>query len=73
MGAKVSTTIAFLRKLQHILPIQALITIYKSFICLYLDYEDIFYNKAFNESFHQNIESIQYIACLAIAGAMRGS
>ena len=73
MGAKVSRTIALLRKLQHVLPRQALITIYKSFICPYLDYGDILYDKAFNESFHQKIESIQYNACLAITGAIRSS
>ena len=73
MGAKVSRTIALLRKLQHILPRHALITIFKSFICPYLDYRDILYDKVFNASFHQKIESIQYNACLAIIGAMRGS
>ena len=73
MGAKVSRTIALLRKLQHVLPRQALITIYKSFIRPYLDYGDILYDKAFNESFHQKIESIQYNASLEITGAIRGS
>ena len=71
MGAKVSRTIALLRKFQHILPRHALITIYKSFIRPYLDYGDILYDKAFNVSFHQKIESIQYSACLT--GAIRGS
>ena len=70
MGAKVSRTIALLRKLQHVLPRQALITIYKSFIRPYLDYGNILYDKLFNESFHQKIESIQYNACLAITGAL---
>ena len=73
MGAKVSRTIALLRKLQHVLPRQALITIYKSFICPYLDYGDILYDKVFNESFYQKIESIQCNACLAITGAIRGN
>ena len=73
MGAKVSRTIALLRKLQHVLLRQTLITIYKSFVRPYLDYGDILYDKVFNESFHQKIESIQYNACLAIAGAIRGS
>ena len=73
MRAKVSRTIALLRKLQHVLPRHALITIYKSFIRPYLDYGDILYDKAFNESFHQKIESIQYNACLAITGAVRCS
>ena len=58
MRANVSRTIALLRKLQHVLPRYALITIYKSFIRPYLDYGDILYDKAFNESFHQKIEPI---------------
>ena len=58
MGAKLSRTIALLRKLQHVLPRHPLITIYKSFIRPYLDCGDILYDKAFNESFHQKIESI---------------
>ena len=73
MGAKVSRTMTLLRKLQHVLPRQALITIYKSFIRPYLDYGDILYDKAFNESFHQKIESIQYNAFLAITGTIKGS
>ena len=73
MGPKVSRTIALLRKLQHVLRRQALITIYKSSIRPYLDYGDILYDKAFNESFHQKIEYIQYNASLAITGAIRGS
>ena len=71
MGAKVSRTIALLRKLQLILPRHALITIYKPFIRPYLNYGDILYDKAFNASFHQKIESIQYNACPAITGAIR--
>ena len=62
-----------MRKLQHVLPRQALITIHKSFIRPYLDYGDILYDKALNESFHQKIESIQYNACLAITGTTKGS
>ena len=73
IGAKASRTIALLRKLQHILPRQALIILYKSFIRVYLDYGDILYEKMFNESFHQKIESIQYNACLATTSAIRGS
>ena len=73
MGAKVSRTIALLRKFQLVLPRQTLITIYKSFIRPYLDYGYILYDKALNESFHQKIESIQYNACLAITGTIRGS
>ena len=73
MGAKVSRNIALLHKLQHVLRKQAVTTIYKSFIRPYLDYGDILYDKAFHESFHQKKKSIQYNACLAITGAIRGS
>ena len=31
------------------------------------------YDQAFNESFHQRIESIQYNAAIAITGAIRGT
>ena len=59
-------------KLQNTLPRTLLVTIYKSFISFHLDYGDIIYDRAYNTSFHQNIESIQYNASLAIAGAVRG-
>ena len=36
-------------------------------------YGDIIYEKAYNLSFHQKIESVQYSACLAITGAIRGT
>ena len=71
--SKVNKTIGLLRKLQNILPRQSLITIYKSFIRPHLDYGDIIYDRAYNSSFHQNIESIQYNAALAITGAIRGT
>ena len=61
------------RKLQNVLPRTALLTIYKSFIRPHLDYGDIIYDKAFNESFHAKLESLQYNATLAITGAIRGS
>ena len=73
MGAKVSRTIALLHKLQHVLPRQALTSIYKSFTRPYLNYRDILYDKVFNESFHHKNESIQYNNCLAITGTIRGS
>ena len=70
---KVKKTIGLLRKFQQILPRQSLITIYKSFIRPHLDYGDIVYDRAFNESFHKNLESIQYNAAIAITGAIRGT
>ena len=39
----------------------------------HLDYADIIYDKAFNESFHTKLESLQYNATLAITGAIKGS
>ena len=70
---KVSKTIGLLRKLQKISPRPPLITIYKSFMRSHLDYGDIIYNQAYNFSFNQKIESIQYNAALAITGAIIGT
>ena len=56
---KVNKTIGLLRKFQLILPRHSLITIYKIFIRPHLDYGDVIYDRAFNESFHQRLESIQ--------------
>ena len=70
--SKVNKTIGLLRKLHHILPRSPLLTIYKSFIRTHLDYGDIIYDQAYNASFHQKLDSIQYNAALAITGAIRG-
>ena len=70
---KVNKTVALLRKFQNILPRSALLTIYKCFVRTHLDYGDIIYDQAFNNSFHQKIESLQYNAALAITGAIRGT
>ena len=70
---KINKTIGIIRKLQNLLPRSALITLYKAFVRPHLDYGDIFYDQARNESFHLKLESIQYNACLVITGAIRGS
>ena len=70
---KVKEIIHLLRKFQQILQKQSLITIYEWFIQPHLDYGDIVYDRAFNESFHKNLESIQYNAAIAITGAIRGT
>ena len=70
---KVNKTIGLFRKFQLILPRHSSITIYKTFIRLHLDYGDVIYDHAFNESFHQRLESIQYNAAIAITGAIRGT
>ena len=68
----VNRTIGLIRKLQNVLPRITLVTIYKAFVRPHLDYGDILYHQAFNNSFHDRLESIQYNACLAITGAIRG-
>ena len=55
------------RKLNSILPRAALVTIFKTFVRLHLD------NQAFNTAFYDNLESIQYNACLTITRANRGT
>ena len=73
ISLKISKTLGLLRKLHNLLPRSALITIYKAFVRPYLDYGDILYDQAYNMSFHHKLESIQYNACLAITGAIRGT
>ena len=69
--SKVNKTIRLLRKRQAFLLRQSLVTVYKGFIRTNLDYEDIIYSQTYDESFLQKMESIQYNAALAIAGAIR--
>ena len=60
--SKVNKTIGLLWKLLHILPRSPLLTIYKSFIRLHLDYGDLIYDQAYNASFHKKtrLYSIQH-------------
>ena len=71
--SKVSKGVGLLRKLNRILPRSLLLTIYKSFVRPHLDYGDIVFNQAFNESFHNKLEKLQYSATVAITGAIRGT
>ena len=48
------------------LPRTTSITIYIAFVRPHLDYGDILYDQAFNFSFHDRLESVQYNASLAI-------
>ena len=61
----------FMIELQKTLPRPLLITIYKSFIRPYLDYEGIIYDQVYNVSFHQKLDSIQNNFALTITGAIR--
>ena len=67
---KVNKTIGLLRKLQKTLPRLVLMPIYKAFVRPHLDYGDINYDEAYNETFHQKLEFIQYSACLVLSGAI---
>ena len=66
--SKVSKTIGLLRKLNNRLPRSSLTTIYKLFVRPHLDYGDVIFDKVYNNSFQQRLESLQYQASLAIKG-----
>ena len=65
--------IGIIKKLSNVLPRKSLITIYKSFVRPHLDYGDLIYDQPNNESFCQQIESVQYNASRAITGAIKGT
>ena len=70
---KVNKTIGLFRKLHNTLPRLPLLAIYKSFIRPHLDYGDVIYDQAYNVSFHQKLESIQYNSALVITDAKGGT
>ena len=53
------------------MPRAVLMSVYKVFVRPHLDNGDIIYDKAYNETFRQKLESIQYNACLALLGAIK--
>ena len=65
--------ISIIKKLSNVFPRKSLITIYKSFVRPHLDYGNLIYDQPNNESFYQEIESLQYNASLAITGAIKGT
>ena len=69
--AKVNKTIGLIRKLQLHFPRNCLSTIGKSYVRSHLDYDEVIYDKAYNEFFYKKIESSQYNAAIAITGALR--
>ena len=62
-----------IHKLNNILPCHVLLTIYCSFVRPILNYGDVIYDQAENESVSSKIERVQYNTSLAIAGAIRGT
>ena len=65
--------IGIIKRLSVNIPRDALLRIYKSFIRPHWDYGDINYGKPNNESFKSKIENIQFIACIAITGVIKGT
>ena len=70
--SKVYKGIRLLINLSYKLPRQALVPTYKAFIRPHLDYGEIVYNKANNETFINKTEKSQFYTALAITGAIRG-
>ena len=66
-------SVGLLRKLSIRLPRQIFHTIYKSFARPLLDCGDVIYDLSLNDSLSNRIETVQYKAALAIAGAIQGS
>ena len=52
-------TVGLLRRLNSILPMAALVTIFKTFVRRHLE------DQTYNTAFHDKLESFQYNACLA--------
>ena len=71
--SKVNKGISIIKKLRCSLPRKSLITIYKAFLRLLIDYGDIIYDHPQDDPFSEKLESIQYKAALAITGAIQGT
>ena len=66
-----------LRRFQPILPRLSQLTIYKtvtrSQFADDVNFADVICDQAYNSSFHEKFRSLQYNACLAITGAIKGT
>ena len=71
--SKANRGIGIIKRLYCDLPRKSLLNIYTSYIRPNLDYSDIIYDMPNNSLFLNRIESVQYNACLAITGAIRGT
>ena len=69
----INNGIDLLRKLRHSIPRKLLLSIYKTFLRPHLDYFDVIYDHPYYEKSTDTVESIQYNAALAIAGAIQGA
>ena len=70
---KANKGISLIKNVYRFVPRKTLLLIYKAYIRPHLDYADVIYDQPHNESFCKRIETVQYNACLAITGAIRGT
>ena len=70
---KIGKTMGLLSRFQSVLPRSSLLAIHKTFIRSHIDFADAIYDKAYNSSFHEKLESLQlqHNACLVITGTIR--
>ena len=68
---KCNKSIGIMKKLSLTLSRNSLLTIYKTFVRLILDYADIIYDKPLTESFKDKLKMVQYNAALVITGAIK--
>ena len=68
---KCNKIIGIMKKLSLFLSRKTSLTFYKSFVRPNLDYADIIYDKPFSKSFKTKIKMVQYLAALAITGAIK--
>ena len=71
LNVKLPNLIGLMKKLSLNLSRNSLLTIYKLFATLHLDYADIIYDNSLNESFKGKIEMVQYNAVLIITGVFK--
>ena len=70
---KCNKMIGIMKRLPLSFSRNSLLTINKSFVRPHLDYAYIIYDKLYNAIFESRLERVQYNACLAITGAIRGT
>ena len=70
---KCGKLIGLIKRLSINLPHNGLLTICNSFMRLHVDDGDILYDSPNNKNFSSKLEKVQYAACLAITGAIKGS
>ena len=70
---KAAKVVSVTTKINLLLPLFSLLTIYKSFFRPHLDYGDVIYDQPNNSCLSDKIETVQYNPALAITGAIMGT